>query len=90
MTVNENIKYVLYFNIASALPSLIPIGVIMVHFSTYARSCVYKMECANQTNSGFRRLVFIKFPHKWTKIVKDYPTFLLKLSLLQLYVPCTT
>ena len=36
----------LYYNIMRVLPYLIPIGVIMVHFSTYARPCVHKMTCA--------------------------------------------
>ena len=36
------------YNIARVLPYLIPIGVIMVHFSTYARPCDYQMTCANQ------------------------------------------
>ena len=73
------------YNIARVLPYLIPIGVIMAHFSTYARPCVHSMTCVNQTNSDFLRLVFTKFPQKWKKIAKNYPTFLLELSLLQLY-----
>ena len=35
-------------------------------------------------NAGFLRLVFTKIHQKWKKIVKNYPTFLLELSLLQL------
>ena len=74
-----------FYIIAGVLPYLIPTSVIMVHFSTFARPCVHKMTGANQTKSGFRRLVFTKFPQKWTKIVKNYPTFLLESNLLQLY-----
>ena len=37
-----------YYNIARAHPNLIPIGVIMVHFSTYTRPCVHPMTCASQ------------------------------------------
>ena len=36
------------YNIACVHPNLIPIGVIMVHFSTYARTCVHPMTCASQ------------------------------------------
>ena len=34
------------YNRLRVLSYLIPIGVIMVHFSTYARPCVHKMMCA--------------------------------------------
>ena len=76
------------YNIARVLHYLMSIGIIMVHFSTYARPCVPEMTCANQSNSGFRRLVFTKFPQKWKKIVKNCPTFLLELSFPT--APCTT
>ena len=36
---------VVIYNIARVLPYLIPIGVIMVYFSTYARPCVHSMTC---------------------------------------------
>ena len=39
---------ILFYNIAHVHPNLIPIGVIMVHFSTYARPCVHPMSCATQ------------------------------------------
>ena len=39
-------KNKLFYNIARVHPNLIPIGVIMVHFSTYARPCVHPMTCA--------------------------------------------
>ena len=77
------------YNIEGVLPYLNPIGVIMVHFSTYARPCVHKMTFANQTNSGFRRLVFTKFPHKWKKIVKNYLIFFLGIEPSPI-VLCTT
>ena len=46
-----------FYNIARVLPHLIPIGVIMVHFSTYARLCVHQMTCANQVGKRARVVV---------------------------------
>ena len=43
------------YNIASVHPNLIPIGVIMVHFSTYARTCVHPMTCASQIGEACAR-----------------------------------
>ena len=45
------------YNIAGVLPYLIPIGVIMVHFETYARPCVYQMTCASQMEKRARYVV---------------------------------
>ena len=50
-----------YYNIARAHPNLIPIGVIMVHFSTYARPCVHPMTCASQMKEEFVRYVIKTF-----------------------------
>ena len=51
-----------FYNIAHILLYLIPIGVIMVpvYFSTHTQPYIHKMMCVDQTNSGFRRLVFTK------------------------------
>ena len=43
------------------LPNLIPIGVIMVHFSTYARPCVHPMTCASQMGEACARYVIRNF-----------------------------
>ena len=43
------------YNIACVHPNLIPIGVIMVHFSTYARPCVHPMTCASQIGEACAR-----------------------------------
>ena len=58
---DRKVSYSQNFNITRVLPYLIPIGVIMVYFSTYTRPCVHKTTCANQTNSGFRRLVLVLY-----------------------------
>ena len=42
-------------------PNLIPIGVIMVHFSTYARPCVHPMTCASQMGEACARCVLKNF-----------------------------
>ena len=41
-------------------PNLIPIGVIMVHFSTYARPCVHPMMYASQMGEACARCVIKK------------------------------
>ena len=48
------------YNIAHVHPNLIPIGVIMVHFSTCARPCVHQMTCASQMGEACARCVFKK------------------------------
>ena len=45
------------YNIACVHPNLIPIGVIMVHFSTYARPCVHPMTCASQMGEACMRML---------------------------------
>lgn len=48
------------YDIVRLLLFLIPISVVMVHFSTYAQPCVYKNDVCNlQTRSGFLRLVLV-------------------------------
>ena len=42
------------YNIVRVLLYLIPIGVIMVHFSTYARPCIHEMTCAK----NYKEIVF--------------------------------
>ena len=76
------------YNIAGVLPYLIPVDVIMVHFSIYARPCVHKMTCANQTNSGFEMSrsfyrISPKMDENGEELVNR--SFFLKLSLLKLY-----
>ena len=46
---------IFHYNIARVHPYLIPIGVIMVHFSTYARPCVHPMTCASQIGEACAR-----------------------------------
>ena len=70
LTSDKSINY-------NTLPHLIPIDVILVHFSAFARPRVHQMTCANQINSGFLRIALTKFPHKWTRLVKSYPIFFL-------------
>ena len=74
----------LIYNIARLLPYLIPIGVIISWYISHIRTAVRpnRMACENQANSDFRPLAFTNFIQKWTEIVKNYPTFLLELSLL--------
>ena len=50
-----------HYNIARVHPDQIPIGVIMVHFSTYARPCVHPMTCASQMSEGCARCVIKSF-----------------------------
>ena len=51
---------ILSYNIAHVHPNLIPIGVVMVHFSTYARPCVHPMTCASQMEKHARAMSVIK------------------------------
>ena len=46
------------YNVVRVLPYLIPIGVIMVHSSTYARPCVHPMTCASQMGGSMRALCY--------------------------------
>ena len=48
---------ILKYNIARVHPNLIPIGVIMVHFSSYARPCVHPMTCASQMEKHARAVL---------------------------------
>ena len=48
------------YNIARVHPNLIPIGAIMVHFSTYARPCVHPMTCASQMGEACAHCVIKK------------------------------
>ena len=56
----RDIYYSSNYNIARAHPNLISIGVIMVHFSTYARPCVHPMTCASQVKEACARYVIKK------------------------------
>ena len=59
--ISKNIVLIiLFYNIARVHPNLIPIGVIMVHFSTYARPCVHPMTCASQMGEACARCVILK------------------------------
>ena len=48
------------YNIARVHPNVIPIGVIMAHFSTYARPCIHPMTCASQMGEARARYVIKK------------------------------
>ena len=51
-------------------PNLIPIGVIMVHFSTSARPCVHPMTCASQMGEARARCVIKKLLQRDNTIKK--------------------
>ena len=53
-------------------PNLIPIGVIMVHFSTYARPCIRPMTCASQVKEACTRYVIKNFLQRDNTIKKVY------------------
>ena len=52
--------WIFIYNITRAHPNLIPIGVIMVHFSTYARPCVHPMTFASLVKEACARYVIKK------------------------------
>ena len=60
-----------HYNIARMHPNLIPIGVIMVHFSTYARPCVHPMTCASQMGKHARAVLLKKLLQR-DKTIKTY------------------
>ena len=60
------------YNIARVHPNLIPIGVIMVHFSTNARLCVHPMTCASQMGEGCARCVIKKLLQRENSIKNVY------------------
>ena len=60
------------YNIAHVHPNLTPIGVTMVHFSTYARQCVHPMMCAGQMGEACARYVIKKFLQRDNTIKNVY------------------
>ena len=60
------------YNIARVHPNLIPIGVIMVHFSTYARPCVHPMTCASQMGEACAHCVIKKLLQRDNTIKNVY------------------
>ena len=57
--------------IARVHPNLIPIiGVIMVHFSIYARPCVHSMTCASQMGEACAHYVIKKLFIQRDNIIK--------------------